>query len=273
MNGKHNHIKNSENVQGKNQAKNQASNGQLNLSKHIHFESVDSTNTWSKTYIDQWAAEGVTLITASEQTAGRGRFKRRWESPPHVNIYATFCFWMSEQRKDIGHVPQLLALAIAQILEEEGFEPVLRWPNDLLLNGKKVGGILCESVLRENRGRGIICGIGLNVNMPLEILNKIDRPATSLYVERGQPLDPSSLLESLQKVFVAYLDTFIQKGYADFFPFFLKRSAHKKGQWVRFHDNQKLIEARFDQLHPDGSIQLLLSDGRSKIFHAGEFVE
>ena len=269
MNGKQYHIKNSENVQGKNRG----INGKLCLNKRIHFESVDSTNTWSKTHINQWAAEGVTLITASEQTAGRGRFKRRWESPPHVNIYATFCFWISEQRKDIGHVPQLLALAAAQTLEEEGFKPILRWPNDLLLNGKKVGGILCESVLLENRGRGMICGIGLNVNMPLEILNKIDRPATSLFVEKGQALDPSFLLESLQEVFVTYLDGFIQKGFADFFPFFLKRSAHKKGQLVRFHDNQELLEAWFDQLHPDGSIQLRLSDGRSKIFHAGEFVE
>ena len=105
--------------------------------KHLHFKQIDSTNTWAKQHTDQWASKGVTLITASEQTAGRGRFKRRWESPPDVNIYATFCFWFDLHRTDLGHIPQILALASAQTLEMLGFFPKIKWPNDVLLGGKK----------------------------------------------------------------------------------------------------------------------------------------
>lgn len=247
------------------------SNQKIEVAKHIHFEQIDSTNTWAKMHFEQWASSGVTLITASSQTAGRGRFKRHWVSPPNLNIYATFCFWFDSQRTDIGHIPQLLALTTSQMLENQGFSPTIKWPNDVLLQGKKVGGILCETILEQGR-RGIVCGIGLNVNMPLEILNQIDRPATSLLVERGHAFDVSSILNLLQQFFLDALKIFFCKGFTPFFPLFKERSALKKGQIVRFHNNQTLIETQFEHLHADGSIELRLSDRTLKIFYAGEFL-
>jgi BirA family biotin operon repressor/biotin-[acetyl-CoA-carboxylase] ligase len=247
------------------------SNHKIYLAKHIHFEQIDSTNTWAKMHSDQWDPEGVTLITASGQTAGRGRFKRHWVSPPHLNIYATFCFWFSLQRTDIGHIPQVLAIATAQALDIQGFSPTIKWPNDLLLRDKKVAGILCETILEQEK-RGIVCGIGLNVNMPLEMLNQIDRPATSLLVEGGRALEVTTILNVLQPLFLTALNQFIEKGFSPFFPLLKERSALKKGQMVHFHDNQTLIEAQFEHLHPDGSIELRLSNGTSKIFYAGEFL-
>lgn len=244
----------------------------LHLARHIHFEQIDSTNTWAKMHPDRWAAAGVTLITASGQTAGRGRFKRHWVSPSHLNIYATFCFWMDAQRKDIGQIPQLLALTTAQMLEKEGFSPTIKWPNDLLLQGKKVAGILCETIL-EGEKRGIVCGIGLNVNMPREILNAIDRPATSLLVEAKHAFEVAEILDRLQKFFLKGLKTFLPQGFAPFFSHFHERSSLKKGQIIRFHDNQNLIEAQFEQLHSDGSVELRLSNGKLKLFFAGEFID
>lgn len=244
---------------------------EIYLTKHIHFEDVDSTNTWAKMHTDQWSHAGVTLVTADGQTAGRGRFKRLWVSPPRLNIYATFCFWFDLKRTDLGHIPQLLALAAAQTLEKQGFLPTIKWPNDLLLQGKKVAGILCETLL-EKEMRGIVCGIGLNVNMPLEILNQIDRPATSLLVESGHAIEVAIILEELQKQFLMALNQFIQNGFDPFFSLFREKSALKEGQMVRFHDNQTLIEARFESLHPDGSVMLRLSNGDIKIFYAGEFL-
>lgn len=241
------------------------------LAKHFHFEQIDSTNTWAKMHTDQWAPKGVTLITASKQTAGRGRFKRRWESPPHVNIYATFCFWIDLHRTDIGYIPQLLALAAAQVLEKLNFFPTIKWPNDLLLNEKKVAGILCETISEQEK-KGIVCGIGLNVNMPLELLEKIDRPATSLLVEKGQLFDVSSILENLQQLFLSFLSLFIPQGFNSFFPLLQARSAFKPGQKVRFHDNQTLLDAQFEAWLLDGSVKLRLPNGQLKIFHAGEFL-
>lgn len=263
------HNKKEENAQGK---KDPASNSHnLKVAKHIHFEEIDSTNTWSKMHVDQWVARGVTLVTASGQTAGRGRFKRRWESPAHVNIYATFCFWFPLQRTDIGHIPQLLALAAALTLEKEGFSPKVKWPNDVLLNGKKVAGVLCETVLEEEE-RGIVCGIGLNVNMPQDILKQIDRPATSLLVEKGYEFDRAAILELLQQIFITSLNDFFHQGFSPFFPLLQQRSALIKGQKVSFHDNQNLLEGCFEALHSDGSVELRLPNGASKIFYAGEFL-
>ncbi len=239
--------------------------------KRIHFKETDSTNSWAKAPPDQWAAEGVTLVTAAGQMAGRGRFKRKWVSPPDVNIYATFCFWFDADRKDVGHIPQLLALAAAAVLEKERFSPKIKWPNDLLLRGKKVAGILCEAIF-EGEKRGIVCGIGLNVNMGEDELRQIDRPATSLLVERGNPGDVESLLRALEEIFIDFLKKFLAGGFLSFFPLLQERSHFKKGDAVHFHDHQAVIEGKFEALHPDGTVELRLSDGTMKIFHAGEFV-
>jgi BirA family biotin operon repressor/biotin-[acetyl-CoA-carboxylase] ligase len=238
---------------------------------HIHFSTIPSTNTWAKEHSKEWANEKLTLITASEQTGGRGRFKRQWVSPPDVNIYATFCFLIDDSRQDIGHIPQLLALTAAEILTQLGFQPKLKWPNDILLNGKKVGGILCES-LAIGPKRGLIVGIGLNINMPLEELEKIDRPATSLYATSGQRFSVSDIIATLLRDFNKNLCQFLKKDFLPFWPEFLSLSYFKKGDSVQFHDNQHLIKGIFNTLLPDGSVSLTLETG-TKIFHVGEFIQ
>ncbi|MBS4163290.1 Bifunctional ligase/repressor BirA [Candidatus Protochlamydia amoebophila] len=238
---------------------------------HYHFETIGSTNTWAKENVHQIDPEGVTLISASEQTLGRGRFKRHWQSPIKLNIYATFCFYIDSNRSDFGHLPQLLALAVIQVLEDLNFHPTLKWPNDILLNGKKVAGILCETMMLEQK-RCIINGIGLNVNMPTELLNKIDRPATSLFKERGHEFDLNILLKQLDFKFTSYLSHFLKNGFDAFFPSFQLHSTFKQGQFIQFNHNQTLLEGTFEGLHPDGSVQIKLLDGTSKKFYSGEFM-
>ena len=239
--------------------------------KIIYFESIDSTNTWAKKNVEQWSQSGVTIVIADTQTAGRGRFTRTWISPPKQNIYATYCFWIETERNDVGHIPQLLALSAAQILESLGFDPKIKWPNDLLLNGKKVGGILCETILHENK-RGIICGIGLNVNMPKEMLDQIDRPATSLLAENGNLFEIKEILEKLNEQFLKNLFLFLLNDFSLFFPEFKQRSFLKKGDSVRFHDNQNVVEGIFYRLNADGSIELLIENNKLKKYFAGEFI-
>lgn len=247
-------------------------NNKITLFAQENFKKIDSTNNWAKTHPERWAKEGVTLITASEQTGGRGRFKRRWESPPGVNIYATYCFWVREDCYTIGYIPQLLALAAAQTLEKEGLTPHIKWPNDVLVGQKKIAGILCETIAKEDK-RGVVCGIGLNVNMPLEALQQIDRPATSFFVEMGRQGDISKILEGMTIKFIAFLDEFFRAGFTPFFPEILARSPFKRGDPIRFHDNLNKVEGQFEALHPDGSVELLLADGTKKKFYAGEFLQ
>lgn len=234
---------------------------------YFHFDTIDSTNTWAKQNVHLFEDNSITLITADKQTAGRGRFKRTWVSPAQENIYATFCFFVDPKRPDLGNIPQVLSLSCAKTLEQ--FNPTLRWPNDILINGKKVAGILCETTMHENR-LCFIAGIGVNVNMPLAYLEEIDRPATSLLVEQGTPLDHTKVLKQLEQTFVKDLALFLQQGFAPFLtPYREKMLLPDK--LLRFHDNQTIWEGHFDSINEDGSLNLRLPSGEVKRFIAGEF--
>jgi BirA family biotin operon repressor/biotin-[acetyl-CoA-carboxylase] ligase len=233
-----------------------------------HFESIDSTNTWAKQHLYAFDRQALTVVTADEQTAGRGRFKRQWVSPKGVNIYASFCLFV-DFSMNVGYIPQVLALSTAIVLEHLKFTPQLKWPNDVLLSGKKVAGILCETVSTEQQ-LGVVCGIGLNVNMPLSILNAIDRPATSLYVESQMIYSVQDILSQLTFQFQQDIEIFISRGFDSFFTDFVQRSFLQPGQSVRFHDNQTMIEGSFVSLNKDGSITLQIKN-QIKNFNSGEF--
>lgn len=240
----------------------------MELIRH-HFDMIDSTNTWAKNHAHTFVRDKVTLITADQQTAGKGRFKRTWTSPPAQNIYASFCLFLEKHRKDMGNIPQVLALSAAKILESLSFQPVLKWPNDVLLSNKKVAGILAESTPLSDQ-LCLIIGIGLNINMPESILQTIDRPATSLLVEKGHPYEIETVLELLQRQFLIDLDTFLEKGFHSF----LDQYKHllSKQKQIRFHDNRMVWEGEFHQINDDGSLSLILTDGTTKTFFAGEIL-
>ena len=240
--------------------------------KHIHFKSIDSTNSWAKRNAQTFEHDKVTLVTADTQTAGRGRFKRKWESPSKQNVYATFCFLFDRMRTDIGNIPQILAVSTTKILEGLGFHPKLKWPNDIQLSEKKVAGILCETTTIDD-GLYVILGIGINVNMPLDLLEKIDRPATSLMVEGGTNLKVDRVLELLQIRFMKDLEVFLQKGFPPFIDDYKLRIAMKPHENVRFHDFAHQWEGKFHSINDDGSLNLELNNGEIKRFISGEFVQ
>lgn len=240
----------------------------------IHFASIDSTNTWAKKNAHALAVDKITLVTADTQTAGRGRFKRKWVSPPHQNVYATFCFFIEREKLSIlGNIPQVLALSTVDLLQELGFQPHLKWPNDVLLSEKKVAGILCETTMADRR-LCVVIGIGLNVNMPRELLDQIDQPATSLAVEGGELRDVESVLIGLQKHFVKNLEKILSESFEPFLEVYRKFVATPPDKVLRFHDNQTLWEGFFHSINADGSLNLQLCGpgGQVKRFIVGEIL-
>jgi BirA family biotin operon repressor/biotin-[acetyl-CoA-carboxylase] ligase len=187
---------------------------------HKHFESLTSTNDWVKGHLKTFPKEALLLVSADGQTAARGQYGKRWVSPPGENIYATFGFFLDE-REDPLRLTHLLAISTARTLDALGIKCHLKWPNDLLINNKKIAGILCET---EDfyPYLGVIIGIGLNVNMPQERLNTIDQPATSIFIENGQAHDCHTLLHTLSKTFASDLSLFLEKGFTPFLPAFQK---------------------------------------------------
>jgi BirA family biotin operon repressor/biotin-[acetyl-CoA-carboxylase] ligase len=139
------------------------------------------------------AAEGA-VVVADEQTEGRGRLGRRWFAPLGTSL---LCSVQLRPAVTGEHLPELTGVAAHACAEAiaalTGLEPELKFPNDLLLEGRKVAGILAEA--REGR---IVLGVGVNVNLSEEQLpTEVDRPATSLLVETGREVDRTELLVEL----------------------------------------------------------------------------
>jgi len=238
--------------------------------KHIrhHFATLPSTNTWAKKHSHMFDKRALTLITADEQTEGRGRFDRTWVSPANMNIYATFCFTVPPHYA-IANIPQVLALTVANVLENKGFAIHLKWPNDILIKGKKVGGILCETTYSQNSVE-IVLGIGLNINMPKEFLDNIDRPATSLKSESGKEYNIEDIIATLYNTFSEDLSTFLINGFAPFLRPFRSKMSQIIGEHITFDNDKNMWEGVFHCINDDGSITIELSSGELKAFYAGE---
>lgn len=151
----------------------------------------------------QNGAEDGTVVAAESQSAGRGRHARTWFSPPGLNLYCSIIVRGLGQRLSLADwlswVPLTTALAVAEAVQTvAAISLALKWPNDLLLDEQKVGGILCESSLTTPTNPIVVIGIGLNVNVPHEAFPDELRPiATSLFESSHRLIDRNRLLAQL----------------------------------------------------------------------------
>jgi BirA family biotin operon repressor/biotin-[acetyl-CoA-carboxylase] ligase len=177
---------------------------------HKHFEVITSTNDWAKRNLKAYSMESLLVVSADTQTAGRGQYGRKWLSPKNENLYVSFGFFLEEEWDSLT-LTHLLARSASRQIKEKGLACHLKWPNDLMIAGKKIAGILCETQLFGSVW-GIVIGIGLNVNMSLEHLKLIDQPATSLLVESGKIYCLKEEVFKLANTFEADLSKFLKKG-------------------------------------------------------------
>lgn len=237
----------------------------------IHFPLIHSTNSWAKEHIQELNPLAFTAISADEQSGGRGRFQRQWVSPKGCNIYVSYVFFLKNLGEEIGNIPQLLAVAAYETLQKVIPQVKIKWPNDLVVHEKKLGGILCE-VVKTAQGWGVIVGIGININMPLEILKTIDRPATSLMVELGQSIPIKEMEEELSHHFRKILIQFFKEGFTPFLKTFKNSLIHKKDDLMKLSDFTQVHEGHFQRINADGSLTLKLHDGVLKRFVSGELL-
>ena len=185
-----------------------------------YLEEVDSTNTWAKANLDKFGPVGAVYTTS--QTAGRGRRGHTWINASGQALYYTVV--LKTELAQPESLPLFASMAVADALEQRyGIQCQIKWPNDLLLNGKKVVGILCESVSYgyQQQGRGILCGIGINLAQPQSYFDAADLPhGTSLALQGAAvdlATDPAWLAEGLTDFgFDRNLYTFARDGFAPF---------------------------------------------------------
>jgi len=252
----------------------------------ISFEKLDSTNTYSKKNIETLADK--TVISADLQTSGYGRFNRSWVDLGSENIYMTFVLKPSDRLSGIhANLTQYLSVILCKQLEEmlpltpnpspargEGrlLRPQIKWPNDVLLNGKKVCGILAESVIKGNVLKGIVLGIGVNLNASIENLNEIDRPATSVNIELGHTINKQEFIQKLVENFFAQYHEFLITGFL-----FIKEDYEKRAsfleQQLKIGVFSIIKEGFCKGVDDNGNLILLMPDGKIEKINMGEIVE
>jgi len=178
-------------------------------------ESLPSTNSTLRGLVDgESPALGGTVIAARGQTAGRGRGQRQWVSAPGKDLTFSFLLRVGERREDLAAIPLVAGLGAAEGLASLGLGCRLKWPNDILVGGRKICGILAEQVAGGPAGgTAIIVGMGVNVNMSEAQARQIDRPATSILIETGRNLGVEEVLKVVLERVAKWIDRWEVEGF------------------------------------------------------------
>lgn len=224
----------------------------------LRYKTVDSTNEELRRLIQSGVREG-SVVVADEQTAGRGRQGRSWFSPAGENIYLSLLLTPRLPLESPSSITLVMGVAIAEALEELCDLPVqLKWPNDLQIHGRKVGGILSELEIPSEELPRLIVGIGLNVNIQKnELPTDIFDLATSLAIEsRTVWLRDKIMKHVLSHIEGAYHD-FITRGFSFFQPRYLRRSA-LEGKHIAITENGECLTGMVCGVDENGLLQLQL---------------
>jgi BirA family biotin operon repressor/biotin-[acetyl-CoA-carboxylase] ligase len=179
-----------------------------------YFKEIDSTNSRAKELAADGAPEG-TLVIAEEQTHGRGRKGRSWFSPPGGAIYVSLILRPTIPPSEAPTITLLTGVAVAEALRSlMPLEALIKWPNDILINNKKLAGILTEISTEMDAIDYVVVGIGINVNIPLESFPKeIREIATSILIEKGNHFPRIDIIRAILYSFERYYELSKQSGF------------------------------------------------------------
>jgi BirA family biotin operon repressor/biotin-[acetyl-CoA-carboxylase] ligase len=238
----------------------------------FHFFKTDSTNTIAMRMGEEGEPHGAVVI-AEQQTAGRGRAGRSWISEKSAGIHVTV---LLRPRISPVYAPALtLAAGLAArdaIADETGLSPDIRWPNDVLLNGKKLCGILTEMRAEPDRIHFAVVGIGINVNQP-KMPSELAAIATSLRMETGRVHSRLDLLARLLRHLDRYYNQFISDGTAPILRRFSEVSSYFQGKRVRITTGTETFTGATAGLDPAGILRVKRDNGRIEQVISGDVAE
>ena len=175
------------------------------------YDVLDSTNLQAKLDAERGAGQGA-LVVADMQTAGRGRRGRTWSSPPGTNVYFTLILKPELTPDKASMLTPVMGLAVAEGIRGTcGLEAQIKWPNDIVMNGKKVCGMLAEMSLEQDFIHYIVIGVGINVGLQ-EFPEEIADTATCLQKECGKKVPRAELIANIMKAFEEYYEAFTKQG-------------------------------------------------------------
>lgn len=236
----------------------------------ICFRETESTNAVAFRLAEEGAEEG-TVVIAEAQQLGKGRLGRRWESPPGVNLYCSLILRPPVLPMQAAQLTFLSAVAVARaIAATTPLHPEIKWPNDVLVGGGKVAGLLNEMSSETEKVHFIVLGIGININMRRDQFPAdLRHPATSLALEAGRAVSrlevTRALLAALDDTYATYLD----HGYGAIREEWLSLCT-MNGREVRVTFQDSFRAGMVIGIDEDGALLLRLHDGRVERVLAGD---
>jgi BirA family biotin operon repressor/biotin-[acetyl-CoA-carboxylase] ligase len=241
------------------------------LGTHIHlFDEVESTQTEAHRLVSLGSGHG-TLVIAERQTSGRGRMGRPWHSPAGLGIWMSLVITPQITLPFAPQITLLTAVALCRTIRKNyQIDIGIKWPNDLLIKGRKVSGILVESSGEDERIRYMVIGIGIGCNMVAEDYpEELKEIATSLCIETGTIIDRTALIASFLQQFQELYHLYLNRGFAPIRTLWesLSVSLHKP---IRVLTGGKWIEGMALGIDEMGALIVRQSNGELSYVYSGE---
>lgn len=226
-----------------------------------HFETIGSTNLFAKKLVKEGAEEGV-VVVADVQSGGRGRKNRTWSSP-EGGLWFSIVLYPKISSQSVMLITMASSISVAQGIEEiTGINSVIKWPNDLLINEKKVCGILTEIDAEMDSINYTVVGIGINVNNELE--KELQKTATTLKLEIGTQVPKVELLKSILKSFDEKYSRLIS-GDCDFIRDSWLSYSNIIGKKIQVQDEETVATGKVTDIDDSGCLILNTENGNVRI--------
>ena len=222
------------------------------------FEEIGSTNDY---LLENSKKNKICICLTESQTKGRGRNSKEWQSPKYENIYMSISFSTNQDLKFFSSFSLVTALSVQKALTKHKFDTKIKWPNDIYINSKKVGGILIET-LNKDKNNIVVVGIGLNVFMKSN--SKIDREWTSLILENEMSIDRNKIISDIVNELLVDKKTFEERGFGVFSNEFNELNILKNKK-VSLSNSQYDDVVALD-VNEDGSLNVKTKSEIKKIF-------
>jgi BirA family biotin operon repressor/biotin-[acetyl-CoA-carboxylase] ligase len=213
----------------------------------------------------KYGSPAYTVVVAESQSEGRGRLGKNWQSPAGTGLYCSIILRPDLPPEDLPKITLMAGLAVCLAVEKvTNLALLIKWPNDLLLGGRKLGGILAETVHNHGQRTAVVLGIGLNVNSPTTAFPaELQDKATSLFIHTGREYRRSELLTSIVTKVKKLVSRFERDGFTDILNEWRQRDATlgRELAWVT-HSGEVV---RGVSLGPDDNGQLLIRDRQDNI--------
>jgi BirA family biotin operon repressor/biotin-[acetyl-CoA-carboxylase] ligase len=235
-----------------------------------YYEDIGSTNEVARERAAKGAGEGL-LVVAEEQTGGKGRLGRQWYSPRSKGIIFTLLLYPPVNPSRASQITMLAAVSLASAIRSEtGVGAGIKWPNDLLIGGRKVCGILAELSAEVDRIGHLVVGIGINANQDLgDFPEDVRDKATSLKLETGATVSRVRLLQVSLESFEHWYGLWLERGFEPVLAAWKQMSISLNCP-VRLHTLDKSWDGWAEDVDSDGALLLRLPDGSLQRFVSGE---